>query len=267
MTVNRDDLSTLKHCIRTAAAEELLPRFNAVDTAIKADGTIVTEADHAMQDRLQAELAEHFPDYGLLGEEMAPSEQLAQLQHGSSGVWVLDPVDGTSNFAIGIPYFAVSLALVEGGRVSLGIVYDPSRDEYFHATRDGGAWLNNAPLGTRRPATPLNRGIAMVDYKRLPATLAETLASKPPYSSQRSFGSVALDFCWLAAGRAHVYLHGRHNLWDYAAGLTILHEAGGHAITLEGEREPPLSLQPRSTAAALDEHLFREWCSALGINT
>lgn len=106
----------------------------------------------------------------------------------------------------------------------------------------------------------------MVDYKRLPATLAETLASKPPYSSQRSFGSVALDFCWLAAGRAHVYLHGRHNLWDYAAGLTILHEAGGHAITLEGEREPPLSLQPRSTAAALDEGLFREWCSTLDID-
>jgi myo-inositol-1(or 4)-monophosphatase len=265
MTMNPDALSTLRHCIRSAAAEELLPRFSTVDTALKADGSIVTEADHAMQDRLQAELAERFPDYGLLGEEMTEGEQLAQLQHSSCGVWVLDPLDGTSNFAIGIPYFAVSLALVEAGRVSLGIVYDPSRDEYFHATRDGGAWLNDAPLGTRRPTTPLGRGIAMVDYKRLPATLAKTLAAKPPYSSQRSFGSVALDFCWLAAGRAHVYLHGRHKLWDYAAGLSILHEAGGHSVTLEGEYEPPLSLQPRSTAAALDEGLFREWCIVLGI--
>ena len=265
MAMNSDSLSTLKRCIRSAAAEELLPRFNAVDTAFKADGSIVTEADHAMQDRLQAELAEHFPEYGLLGEEMPESEQLSQLQHSSSGVWVLDPLDGTSNFAIGIPYYAVSLALVEAGRVSLGIVYDPGRDEYFHATRDGGAWLNSQPLGTRRPATPLARGIAMVDYKRLPAALAEKLAASPPYSSQRSFGSVALDFCWLAAGRAHVYLHGSHNLWDYAAGLTILREAGGHSVTLDGVYEPPLSLQKRSTAAALDESLFQEWCNALGI--
>lgn len=265
MTINRDTLSTLRRCVRSAAAEELLPRFNAVETALKADGSIVTEADHAMQDRLQAELAGHFPQYGLLGEEMTEREQLAQLQNSASGVWVLDPLDGTSNFAIGIPYFAVSLALVETGRVSLGVVYDPVRDEYFHAVRGDGAWLNGQPLGTRYPATPLARGIAMVDYKRLPATLATNLAADPPYSSQRSFGSVALDFCWLAAGRAHVYLHGSHNLWDYAAGLAILREAGGHSVTLDGESDPPLSLQKRSTAAALDEGLFREWCSALGI--
>lgn len=265
MTLNHDSLCTLRRCVRNAAAEELLPRFSAVDTALKADGSIVTEADHAMQDRLQAELAEHFPEYGLLGEEMTESEQLEQLRQSSSGIWILDPLDGTSNFAIGIPYFAVSLALVEGGRISLGIVYDPARDEYFHAVRGDGAWLNGKPLGTRCPATPLARGIAMVDYKRLPATLATQLAADPPYSSQRSFGSVALDFCWLAAGRAHVYLHGSHNLWDYAAGLAILHEAGGHSVTLDGENDPPLSLQKRSTAAALDEGLFREWCSALGI--
>ena len=267
MTLNRDALSTLRRCVLSAAAEELLPRFSAVDTALKADGSIVTEADHAMQDRLQAELAGHFPDYGLLGEEMTESEQLEQLRQSSSGIWILDPLDGTSNFAIGIPYFAVSLALVEDGRVTLGIVYDPSRDEYFQALRDGGAWLNDAQLGARRPSTPLSRGIAMVDYKRLPASLAKTLAARPPYSSQRSFGSVALDFCWLAAGRAHVYLHGSHNLWDYAAGLTILHEAGGHSVTLDGESDPPLSLQKRSTAAALDEGLFREWCTRLGIDT
>lgn len=258
-----DVLAGLQHCIRTAADEEILARFNRVDVSIKADGSIVTEADYAMQDRLQAELASMFPDYGLLGEEMPAAEQQAQLDRSNTGIWVLDPLDGTSNYAIGIPYFAVSLALLESGQVTLGIVYDPCRQEFFHAVRGQGAWLNGESLGQRCPHTPLHKGIAMLDYKRLPADLARELAANPPYASQRSFGSVALDFCWLAAGRAHVYLHGSHHLWDYAAGLTILHEAGGHSTTLEGDRNPPLSLQKRSTAAALDETLFHDWCTAL----
>ena len=192
MTLPRDALSTLHNSIRKAANEELLPRFNAVDTAYKADGSIVTEADHALQDRLQAELPQHFPEYGLLGEEMTGEEQLAQLRGSTSGLWVLDPLDGTSNFATGIPYFAVSLALIEAGRISLGIVYDPCRDEYFHAIRDTGAWLNGQPLGARGPASPLSRGIAIVDYKRLPADLATRLAVTPPYSSPVSYTHLTL---------------------------------------------------------------------------
>ena len=92
MKIHRDALSTLHNSIRKAATEELLPRFNAVETAYKADGSIVTEADHAMQDRLQAELEQHFPEYGLLGEEMTGKEQLAQLRDSTSGLWVLDPL-------------------------------------------------------------------------------------------------------------------------------------------------------------------------------
>ena len=146
------------------------------------------------------------------------------------------------------------------------MVYDPCRREFFQALPGQGAWLNGQPLGRRRPFTALAKGIGLVDYKRLPRALALRLAESPPYGSQRSFGSVALDFCWVAAGRVHVYLHGRHDLWDYAAGLSILHEAGGHSVTLEGQRNPPLGLQPRSTAAALDEDLFREWCAWLEIS-
>lgn len=260
-----ETLELLLRRLTRAADEELLGRFTQVDAEFKADGSLVTAADHAMQQRVQAELADLFPGYGFLGEEMTRPEQTEQIENAGEGLWILDPLDGTSNFAAGIPYFAVSLALIVDREVALGVVYDPARREMFHARAGAGAWLNGQPLGNRRPLTPLQKGIGMVDYKRLPRELAQRLATDPPYSSQRSFGSVALDFCWIAAGRAHVYLHGRHNLWDYAAGLTILGEAGGHTITLEGIRTLPLSLEPRSTAAALDETLFHEWCHWLGI--
>lgn len=260
-------ISELERRLVEAAEAELLTRFNRVEVEVKADGSLLTEADSAMQARLQRELEELFPEYAMLGEETDAEEQYGLLSGAGSGLWVLDPLDGTSNFASGIPYFCVSLALLVRGEVQLALVYDPVRRELFHARAGAGAWLNGAPLGGRHPLTPLRQGIGLVDYKRLPGELARRLATAAPYSSQRSFGSVALDFCWLAAGRVHVYLHGRHDLWDYAAGLAILHEAGGYSVTLEGVSRPPMDLEPRSTAAALDAGLFRDWCTWLGIES
>jgi len=263
--MNQGILLELERSLRTAAEAELLSRFNRVSAEVKADGSLLTAADHAMQARLEQELSTLFPDYAVLGEEMDAGRQRELMAAEDRGVWVLDPLDGTSNFASGIPYFCVSLALIVRGSVQLALVYDPVRQELFEAQAGVGARLNGAPLGRHLPLTPLQHGIGLVDYKRLPAELARRLATAPPYSSQRSFGSVALDFCWLAAGRVHVYLHGRHKLWDYAAGLTILHEAGGDSVTLEGVSRPPVDLTPRSSAAALDAGLFREWCTWLGV--
>jgi myo-inositol-1(or 4)-monophosphatase len=263
--MEEDAVEELLQRLRCAADEELMSRFNRVDARVKADGSLVTEADLAMQGRMQRELARIFPDYGFLGEEMELGQRQIQINRPGAGLWVLDPLDGTSNYVAGIPYFAVSLALVIDRRVALAVVYDPARQELFHALAGQGVRLNGETLLKYPAPATLQKAIAVVDYKRLPATLARHLAAAPPYSSQRSFGSVALDFCWIAAGRGHVYLHGRHNLWDYAAGLTILHEAGGHSITLEGWQELALDLRPRSTAAALDAALFAEWCSWLGV--
>jgi len=257
-------LAALAQIVKTAAREELLPRFAGSERRFKADGSIVTEADVAMQRRLTLELADFAPRYILLGEEMTAEEQGALLQAGDGGLWCLDPLDGTRNFASGIPFFSVSLALLIGRKPVLGLVYDPIRDECFAAEAGRGASLNGRPLRCRPSGLPLCKGLAVVDFKRLPAALAAALVSRPPYSSQRYFGSGTLEWAWLAASRYQVYLHGRQKLWDYAAGALILAEAGGCAESLEGGPIYTPALQPRSAVAACDHALFEEWKAWLG---
>jgi len=253
-------LKILRSLVRMCAQEELLPRFADVGRDLKRDGSVVTEADHAMQDRVQQELAAHWPQYAFLGEEMPAREHARLADAGDPGLWILDPLDGTSNFASGVPFFSVSLALLVNGQVEIGLVYDPVRDEAFYAQRGVGAWLNGLSLGTRAPLNfPLARAIAVVDFKRLETELAATLGAEPPYGSQRNFGSSALDWCWLADGRFHIYLHGGQKLWDYAAGCLILQEAGGQSVTLEDEPVFATGLTPRSVVAARDPELFQAW--------
>ncbi len=253
------DLGQLREVVVPLARRELLPRFTHVAAALKPDGSIVTEADLALQRSLTAALAQRWPEIPLLGEEMSAGEQQRLLDGSPHGLWCLDPLDGTSNFAAGIPYFSVALALVRDGEVQLGLVYDPVRDECFSAARGRGAWLNGQALTGRRYGLPLDRCIALIDFKRLTPALARRLVEERPVASQRNFGSSALDWCMIAAGRGHLYLHGRQNLWDYAAGSLILAEAGGRAVTLAGEPVPRVALEPRSVVAALDPELFALW--------
>lgn len=261
-----EDLHALKDLVCRAADDELMGRFLHSNVGLKKDGSVVTDADLAIDRRLRSELQQRFPDFGFLSEEMSPHDQERQLAScADTGLWILDPLDGTTNFANGLPYFCVSLALVQNGNVRWGLVYDPIHKECFIAEEGAGAWLNDQRLGQQRPSGPLRKGIGIVDYKRLPDGLGTRLLSSPPFASQRNLGSVALEMCWLAAGRGHVYLHGRHKLWDYAAGLLVIEQAGGRTTTLEGEPSPGLRMAPRSTAAALDAELFREWCAWLRI--
>ncbi len=283
------DIATVAALARAAARSEILPRAHNPAARLKADGTWITDADLAMQHRLQRELAALWPHIPLLGEEMTAEEQqrlmaeeadaAGPLQEGGKppgaqrsvgaaasttsasgpGMWVLDPLDGTSNFAAGLPCFGPSLAWVRGGRVRLGVVVDVMRDETFSATEGQGAQLNGQALLPPATRIPLAKAIACVDFKRLAAPLATRLATHPPYSSQRSIGSVALDWCWVAAGRFHLYLHGSQGLWDYAAGSLILSEAGGHSRTLAGEAVFNNSLDKRSALCAGDTELFAQW--------
>lgn len=251
--------------IKNIAHKELCPRFAKVIRSHKQDGSFLTEADLAVQQQVQELLLNSYPDIAFLGEEITPQQQQELLEH-SQGVWILDPLDGTSNFSAGIPYYSVSLALIKGGKVQWGMVYDPERDECFTASLAGGAFLNNEPLIHKEAGVSIDKSSALVDFKRLDSNLAARLASSPPYSSQRSFGGVALDWCWLAAGRVHIYLHGKQNIWDYAAGHLVFSEMGGHSCTLQGEPLFDFSLKPRSAVAAMDKQLFMDWTSYLGIS-
>lgn len=251
--------------IKNIANEELSHRFANVARSHKADGSFVTEADLAMQSRIQLLLKEKYPEIGFLGEEMTVEQQQAVLES-AQGVWILDPLDGTSNFSAGIPYYAVSLAYIKHGKIKWGMVYDPERDECFSATHGAGAQLNGVSLLKQEAGVSIDKSTAVIDFKRLDKNLAARIASQPPYSSQRSFGGVALDWCWLAAGRYHLYLHGKQNIWDYAAGHLIFNEVGGYACTLQSKPVFDFSLNPRSAVAALDKQLFNEWCLYLGVD-
>ena len=260
------ELDQICDILRRAAVAEILPRFRHVTSREKADGSLVTEADLATQAAIAAELAVATPSIPLLAEEMDRDEQVRRLGDAETGVWCLDPLDGTSNFACGFPLFAISLALIRGGEVTRGAVLDPLRDECFCAERGAGAFLNGEPIRLIPAPRHLKDGIAAVDLKRLdPADLVR-LGASAPYRSHRSLGCVALEWCWLAAGRFQLYLHGGQRLWDYAAGRLIATEAGVASRLFEqprgGEAPSPaqgLSLDARMAVAAADEALLGDW--------
>jgi len=256
---SQSDLDKLETLVRIAAKEELLSTFGNADYEFKEDGSVVTTADIAMQKRLEKELAQQWPDYALLGEEMTELEQETVFSH-ESGYWCVDPVDGTSNFAAGLPFFAVSIALIVDQQQKLGLIYDPVRDEMFTAIKGKGAKLNGEVLSrTEHPLGKARHIVSEVDLKRLPMKLQLRLIEENFISSQRNLGSSAIDWCWLAAGRFDVYLHGGQKLWDYAAGSLIFAEAGGRSVSLDDDPVFRGRLETRSILASFDEELFKRW--------
>lgn len=256
------DLQLLTQTLREIAQQEILPRFEHVGFSVKQDGSLLTEADLATNQRIQAFLQVNWPDIAFLSEEM-PRQQQEELLHSEDCLWCLDPLDGTSNFAAGIPLFAVSLALIKQGQVVLAVSYDPVRDEMFTAIKGQGAHLNGKRLQCQPSEFALQNAVALVDFKRLTPNLKRALAEQQPYGSQRNLGSCVLEWAWLAANRGQLYLHGGMKLWDLAAGSLILAEAGGYACTLDGETVFQPAMQPRSVVISPDERLFAEWLAYL----
>ena len=262
------DLFELSALIQETALQEHRESRTAVAHTTKQDGSWVTDLDRRMQENLLTKLRHRWPQYGFIGEEMTHADQAAVCDRSRAGYWVLDPLDGTTNFTAGFLFYGVSLALVVDGRPRLGVVFDPVRGECFAAQSGRGAYLNQQPLV--RPATDartLSECIAIIDYKRLVGDLAEQLVRSPPYRSQRNLGSSVLEWCWLAAGRAQLYLHGGQKLWDFAAGYLILTEAGGAATSLSGQALDCTRLRKRSVVAAVNPNLLTLWDEWINANS
>lgn len=251
-------LKAIVAAVKLVAAEEIMPRYLKVAHQRKSDGSLCTEADVAAQTALAKKL-QAILNVPVLGEEMTAKEQHAIWQSGHDGLWCIDPIDGTSNFVRGLPYFAVSVALLREGKSALGVVYDPVADEVFAAELGKGAFLNGEKLIGREAPKSLGQALANVDLKRLGTKLVTQLAAHPPYASQRNFGASTLDWCYTAAGRYDLYLHGGQKLWDYAAGLLILRESGGYACCIESDDFEQGDIWQRSVIAAHDKKLFDEW--------
>ena len=262
------DLKLLARLLRETAATEIQPRWHHARANSKPDGSLVTAADLAAQTHLTEALARAFPGIPVLGEEMSESAQADLLAEAERDVWVLDPLDGTSNYASGFPGFSISLALIEQGQAVLGAILDPVRDECFSAARGQGAWLNGKPIQPFAPGPELGDCLAMIDLKRLPPQSLAALFRPGGFRSQRNLGSVALDWCWLASGRFQLYLHGGQRLWDYAAGRLIADEAGAASRQYRRDGVTPiagLTLESQLAIAAANATLLERWLDFVGL--
>jgi len=179
----------LESMVRDIARAEILPRYLKSARNRKADGSLFTEADMASQQRFSEALPAFLPG-GVLGEEMTPAEQAALWNDGARGMWCIDPIDGTTNFANGIPLFAVSIAYLIAHEPVIGVVYNPITDESFYAARGAGAYLNGAELPLRAGAAELRDAVAGVDVQaHQPPPRRRARGAPVPTTPTRNFGS------------------------------------------------------------------------------
>ncbi|MCU0868926.1 MAG: inositol monophosphatase [Burkholderiales bacterium] len=256
------DLNAIARAVRAATTavgrDVVMPSYQNVAHSRKADGSLVTTADAAAQTALVTQLRA-IVDAPVLGEEMSRAEQQSCWEAGAAALWCVDPIDGTSNFVHGVPYFAISVALLVDHRPVVGVVHAPVSGEIFHAARGGGAWLGDDRLPLREAPTELRRAMAQVDFKRAPRALSRRLVEAPPYAFHRNLGAASLEWCWLAAGRFDLYVHGGQKLWDFAAAVLILEEAGGCVRALDDSTFWGGTPWTRSVLAARDPVLFEAW--------
>ncbi len=221
-----------------AAGRSLSKDFREVENlqvSLKGAGDFVSKADFAAEEIIREQLTEARPTYGWVGEETGVTEGDDPTRR-----WIVDPLDGTTNFLHGMPHWAVSIALEHKGEVVAGVVYDPTKDEMFFAEKGQGAWMNESRMrvsGRRRLSECVfATGLPFSGRADLPQTLKELARILPATSGVRRWGSASLDLAYVAAGRYDGFWERGLNLWDIAAGVVIVREAGGMIEPLSKER-------------------------------
>jgi fructose-1,6-bisphosphatase/inositol monophosphatase family enzyme len=240
--------------IREIAQAEILPRFRQLrqeDIREKKPGDFVTAADLAAERRLTERLAELAPGEGVLGEEAAAADpERFRLLAQDAPVWLIDPVDGTGNFARGQEGFGVILARVERGMVCAGWIYDPLGDVMVVAEVGGGTWSGGVRLRVDGETEAARMTGAAYGRSAAGPRAAKLLGDSGRVAGIRNLGSSALEYIAVAQGQAHFSLHSRSLPWDHAAGMLIVAEAGGVAGFLDGTAYDPRTIDRAVLAAA-----------------
>ena len=234
--------ANLNVMIKTArkVGRALLKDFGEVEqlqVSVKGAGDFVTRADLNAEQIIREELMEARPTYGFLGEESAEIEGQDPTRR-----WIVDPLDGTTNFLHGLPHWAVSIALEHKGAIVAGVIYDPVKDECFFAEKGQGAWLNESRIRVsgrnRLIESVFATGLPWAGRADLPQTLQDLGRLLPATSGVRRFGAASLDLAYVAAARYDGFWERGLKSWDMAAGLLIAKEAGALVEGLTPDTDP-----------------------------
>ena len=240
------------------AGRSLVKDFREVENlqvSMKGAGDFVSRADIAAEKIIRDELMGARPNYGWLAEESAEEKGADPTRR-----WIVDPLDGTTNFLHGLAHWAVSIALEHKGEIVSAVVFDAAKDEMFVAEKGQGAWLNESRLRVSSRRTMIDAlfatGLPFANRPELPDTLQDLARLLPQCSGVRRLGAAALDLTYVAAGRYDGYWERGLNAWDIAAGILILKEAGGLIDTIEPGRDPVHNGDVIATNAELHEKLL-----------
>jgi myo-inositol-1(or 4)-monophosphatase len=240
------------------AAGRLQLQYFRRDLQVRKKGVVdlVTEADVAVEQDIRARVARHFPSHTFLGEEAGTGPAAA----GADFQWIVDPIDGTTNFVHGLPLFCVSIALQIEGQVNLGVVYAPVANELFTAERGEGARLNGARIHVTREASLIDALLVTGFPPQAHGAHGEQVAIFGEFLARaravRRLGSAALDLAYVAAGRFDAFWERSLHAWDVAAGTLIVEEAGGRVTGFGGDDFDPFGDQLLASNGVLHSQLI-----------
>ena len=225
------------------ASRTLIRDFGEIEklqVSIKGPTDFVSNADLKAEKIIIEELKKARPNYSIISEEDG-----SESNRDKNNTWIIDPIDGTTNFLHGVPHFAISIALRSGDEIVSGLIYDPIKDEMFYAEKESGAFFNN-------------QRIRVSQKRELNSCLFATggLSKNEIDLTLRKSGSAALDIAYVAAGRFDGYFQNELNLWDVAAGIIILKEAGGMINEIDLTQNK--NIQIKASSMAINEKMLKK---------
>ncbi|MCY4418161.1 MAG: inositol monophosphatase family protein [Chloroflexi bacterium] len=230
LPVSRSGLTALAVCENAArrAGELVLNRFRTdIEVSLKGRANVVTDADLASERLILDYVRDEYPDFGILSEESDP------VAGASPFTWVVDPIDGTRNFAEGIPHFCIVVAIANGDQVVAGVTYDPVRNELFSAQQGAGAYLDGQRIhiSDRENIDDAILGFDLgYDFAQAKHLMEMVAGIWPRISGYRLMGSSAMSIAYTAAGRIDLYAHHSLSSWDIASGILLAREAGATVL-------------------------------------